>query len=332
MKRLSLLLILLVSTLVFAFEDSLHIAPVLPKATIDTTSIFVTEADSVNNQVKVSMFDRTMDNLGIKKIKSNSTPKAKDAFRLSFGKILTSIILLLIVGVVIKFISNILNTVSEKKDNWRLIIKRIIPIFRIGSWTFAIYFVVQIVIAPPVETLFAVVTSAGVAVGFASQDILKNIFSGIMILFDRPFQVGDKIEVGGYYGEVISIGLRSIRIVTPDDSVVSVPNSEVTNKMVSNANFGENNCQVVSDIYLPVDTDLEQAYEIGYKAAAVSRYVYLKKPIGVVFSNKMFEDKSMIHMKVKAYVYDIRAEYKLKSDITKTTIRELRKRGIVTEV
>ncbi len=328
MKRFIVFLIMLVPILTLISEDSLHIEPILNKATIDTTTLTITAKDSAIVTEKQSTLDKTMSNLGIKKLKPANMPKTTETFRLSFGKIFTSIILLLLVGLLIKFFSNILNTISERRDNWRLIIKRIIPIFRIGSWTFAIYFVIQVVIAPPVETLFAVVTSAGVAVGFASQDILKNIFSGIMILFDRPFQVGDKIDVGGFYGEVTSIGLRSIRIVTPDDNVVSVPNSEVTNKMVSNANFGENNCQVVSDIYLPIDADLEKAFEIGYKAAAVSRYIYLKKPIGVVFANEMFEDKSLIHMKIKAYVYDVRAEFKLKSDVTKTAVRELIKAGI----
>ncbi|MCB0314052.1 MAG: mechanosensitive ion channel, partial [Calditrichaeota bacterium] len=53
------------------------------------------------------------------------------------------------------------------------------------------------------------------AIGFAAQDILKNIFGGLMLLLDRPFQVGDKIEAGGHYGEVVQIGLRTVRIVTP---------------------------------------------------------------------------------------------------------------------
>ncbi|MCI0697073.1 mechanosensitive ion channel family protein [candidate division KSB1 bacterium] len=72
-----------------------------------------------------------------------------------------------------------------------------------------IYFIIAAVLSPPIETLIAVTASAGIAIGFASQDILKNIFGEIMILLDRPFQVGDKIEVGSYYGEVAQIGLRN---------------------------------------------------------------------------------------------------------------------------
>jgi len=70
--------------------------------------------------------------------------------------------------------------------------------------------------------------------------------------FDRPFHVGDKIEVGKYYGEVIEIGLRSTRIVTGDDSVVAVPNGEMMNHSISNSNSGESNCQVVAEFFFAI--------------------------------------------------------------------------------
>ena len=129
--------------------------------------------------------------------------------------------------------------------------------FRIFGWTIVIYIIIANVIEPPIETLIAVTASAGIAVGFASQDILKNIFGGIMILLDRPFQAGDKIQVGSLYGEVLSIGLRTVRIVTPDDSIVSIPNGEIVNQSVSNANSGAFNCQVVAEFFLPPDIDIK---------------------------------------------------------------------------
>jgi small-conductance mechanosensitive channel len=170
---------------------------------------------------------------------------------ISFGKIFWSLIIFLIAFVIIRYVSKLLETIGERWANLRLFIKGLVPIIRIGAWTFIIYFIIAAVIAPPIETLIAVTASAGIAVGFASQDILKNIFGGIMILFDRPFQVGDKIQVGEHYGEVVQIGLRTVRMVTPDDSMVSIPNSEIVNQSVSNSNSGEFNCQVVAEFYLP---------------------------------------------------------------------------------
>lgn len=104
-----------------------------------------------------------------------------------------------------------------------------------------------------------------------------------MIIFDRPFQVGDKIEIEDYYGEVIKIGLRSTRIVTPDDSMVTIPNGDLMSKPVSNSNSGEPNCQVVAELYLPINIDTEKVRQIALEAAQVSRYVYLNKPIVILF-------------------------------------------------
>ena len=78
---------------------------------------------------------------------------------------------------------------------------------------------------------------------------------------------------------MVEIGLRSTQVVTPDDSLVSVPNGEVMNQSVSNANSGEPNCQVVAEIVLPVTIDTDLVRKIALEAAQVSKYIYLNKPV-----------------------------------------------------
>jgi small-conductance mechanosensitive channel len=197
------------------------------------------------------------------------------------------------------------------------------------GWIFAIYIVIGGVIHPPAETIIAVAASIGIAVGFAAQDILRNIFGGFMIIMDRPFKVGDKVEIGNYYGEVVEIGLRSTQIVTPDDSLVSVPNGEMMNHAVSNANAGEPNCQVVAEIFLPITVNTDKVRKIALEAAQVSRYVYLNKPIRVLFFNEMHERRSYLKMRLKAYVLDIRDEFNFKSDMTEIVLDELVKQKVV---
>ena len=248
---------------------------------------------------------------------------------ISFAKILWALIIFILALLIIRYTTRLLEAISEKWAHLRLGIKRFLPIFRICGWSFVIYIEIAWIFSPPIETLIAVTASTGIAIGFASQDILKNIFGGIMILFDRPFQIGDKIEVGKYYGEVVNIGLRTVRIVTPDDSLVSIPNSEIVNQSVSNANSGESNCQVVAELYLPANIDIEKTRKIASQAAAVSRYVYLKKAITVILKNEIHQGRSMIKLRLKAYVLDIRYEFLFMSDMTETVIRELLAQGIV---
>lgn len=242
---------------------------------------------------------------------------------ISGGKIVYTIIVLLLTYLFLKLLTKILNVWGELSTKRRVAIKGIIPLLRIIVWIGAISFILVSVIKPPMASLMAFGASVGVAVGFASQDLLKNIFGGITIIFDRPFKVGDKVSIGEHYGEIVEVGLRSTRLVTPDDNLVSVPNAELMNKSVANANAGEDNCQVVTDLYLPIHTDTLHARKIAYDAAAASAYVYIKKPIVVLFQQEIIANRVVLRMRIKAYVNDTRMEFVFKSDITEILTKEL---------
>lgn len=248
---------------------------------------------------------------------------------ISGTKVFWSIIICILAYFIIRLIILIIERFAERSTNHRITLKSISPIVRIVAWIIVIFIIVEGVFQPPLSTIIAALASIGIAIGFAAQDILKNIFGGIMILLDRPFHVGDKIEVGNYYGEVKEIGLRSTRIITKDDSLVSVPNAEVVNTAVSNSNAGEANCQVVAEIYLPIDVDTDKVRQIAKEAAQVSRYIFLNKPIAVLFVNEVKEKRSYLKMRLKAYVSDIRYEFAFQSDMTELVLRDLLDKGII---
>ena len=248
---------------------------------------------------------------------------------ISVGKIIYSVLVLGGTYLFNRIVVFLLGALAERQSSYRLLIKRLVPFLNVFVWSFAIFIVIAGIISPPMETVVAVGASIGIAVGFASQDILKNIFGGFIIIMDRPFQVGDKIEVNSYYGEVMEIGLRSTRIVTPDDSVVSIPNADIVSNSVSNTNSGALDCQVVIEVFLPAKTDIDQVKDIAFKAAISSRYVYLKKPIVVMTANQVHEQNYVMVCKVKAYVLDIRYEFLLKSDITELIMNELNARNLI---
>jgi small-conductance mechanosensitive channel len=256
-----------------------------------------------------------------------SLPSA-ETWSVTFEKVFWSVVLVLIVWIGLRYITRVLHRLGEKYTRSRLAIKRFIPIIRILLWSVVIYFIIANIIAPPWATLVTLLASTGIAVGFAAQDILKNIFGGFMILFDRPFQVGDKVQVGDHYGEVTDIGLRTVRIVTPDDSTVTVPNNMIINSAVSNANSGESNCQVVAEFYLLPGADMREVRDLAMKAAFISRYVYLKKPVVVIFKTESQMGQTRVKMRLKAYVLDVRYEFNFLSEMTENVIREFKKRGI----
>ena len=248
---------------------------------------------------------------------------------ISWPKVIMIILFFIATYYVTSFISTILDNFSERVSKYRLRIKRMVPIVRVVLWTLAIYIAIAGIIQPPYATVITVMASVGIAVGLASQDVLKNLFGGVMLILDRPFQVGDKIQFAEHYGEVQQIGLRSSRIVTPGDSVVTIPNGELIRTAVSNANTGALDCLVVTDIYLPAECPVEEVKEVAYKAVIASRFVFLKKPISIMTENQMHERRFILKLKVKAYVLDIRYEFPFQSDVTELILTELNKRGII---
>lgn len=97
-----------------------------------------------------------------------------------------------------------------------------------GYWLFALWKV-------NVTPLLASAGIATAAVALASKDTLANFFGGISIFVDRPYRIGDYVDLAsGQRGEVVHIGIRSTRILTRDDVLITVPNSEIANTKIIN--------------------------------------------------------------------------------------------------
>ncbi len=254
--------------------------------------------------------------------------EARDAIQNFVPKLLLSALLVLLALYLLRGLVWLFEALAARSAERRLTYKRLIPIVRLLVWALTGYLVVAAVFQIPGGSLLAAAAAIGVAIGFAAQEVIKNIFGGLVIILDRPFQVGDKIAVSGTYGEVVSIGLRSTRIVTPDDNLVSVPNSQVVDGQVANANAGELNLQVVTDLWLPGWADVQLAKRIAYEAAANSRYVFLEKPIVVICKDE-FKETFLLHLKVKAYVLDTRYEFLLMSDVTEAAKAEFLRHGLL---
>ncbi len=320
MKLLTILYFLTIYLIGFNCQNDFNIAFAQQDSNAvvnEMKKVQVTEKDDVNNKDSVQK-DFT-ENVGLDKIKD----------LISFEKIIGSLFVLLVGFFLLKLITKILQIFAEKSARSRISYKGTIPVVRLIGWSTIIYIIIGIIIKPPFETIIAVSASLGIAIGLAAQDLVKNVIGGIMIIFDRPFQVGDKIQVGDNYGEVLTIGLRSTRIVTGDDSVVSIPNADIMSQSVSNSNSGAPNCQVVAEVYLPIDIDTVAVRDIALEVAKVSKYVFLDKPVSVLFFNEVKEKRSYMKMRLKAYVLDIRYEFIFKSEMTELIIRELLDKGLL---
>lgn len=89
-----------------------------------------------------------------------------------------------------------------------------------------------------VLSLLTALGLGSLAIGLAAKDTLANMISGFTLLIDRPFRIGDRIQlVSGKTGDVVDIGIRSTRIRTMDNTLLIIPNSELCNSAVQNMAF-----------------------------------------------------------------------------------------------
>ncbi|WP_200821333.1 mechanosensitive ion channel family protein [Oceanicoccus sp. KOV_DT_Chl] len=172
------------------------------------------------------------------------------------------------------------------------------------------------VLQPPREFLIAVGGSAAVAFGFALKDVAASLVSGLILLFDRPFQVGDRVAFENVYGQITAITLRSVRLQTLDDNIVTIPNSRFITDVVASGNMGAMDMMVVTDFHLALDADLERAKEIVRQVIVTSRFAFLKKPVTFAIEEIAIAERLAIRLRAKAYVLDVNYEKAFQSDIT----------------
>jgi small conductance mechanosensitive channel len=113
----------------------------------------------------------------------------------------------------------------------------------------------------PAGSFFAIVGAAGLAVGLALKDSLSNFSSGVMLIFFRPFKVGDQIEAAGVSGVVESIGMFDVVMKTPDNRVINVPNSLIYGGAITNYN-AESTRRIDLTIAIGYDADIPQAKSV----------------------------------------------------------------------
>jgi len=244
------------------------------------------------------------------------------------GRLFQTVVIVVVAYLGNRFISAFLDKLGEGQAKRRLFMKKVSSFVRIGIVGLASYLVATTLLAGDKTALYGLGTTLLVAFGFAMKDMASSVVSGILILFDRPFQVGDRVQFGGTYGEVKEIGLRVVRITTLDDNEVSIPNNKFLTDVVACGNSGALDMMVVVTFYIAITEDFELAKLIAYEACVTSRYVYLAKPVQVEMKDSVEGNHYVTLLTCKAYVIDVRYEEAFATDITQRVKRGFKKHKI----
>lgn len=233
--------------------------------------------------------------------------------------ILLSIAVLIILSKTITIFFTRLYLRIPNKKTLILKVSTILTFFlNIGGSVYIFYSVLQ----PPTELLIAFLGSATFAVGFALKDLVASIISGITLIIDPPFQVGDRIQFKDIYGEITHIGLRAVRLKNLDNQIITIPNLSFITDAVLCANPGKINKNVITDFYFKSDSNIKEIRHIIHDLVATNRYTYLNEPIVIVVDNCWKQEVFCLKLTLKAHVIDARFEKAFQTDLV-TKIAEM---------
>jgi small-conductance mechanosensitive channel len=171
----------------------------------------------------------------------------------------------------------------------------------------------------------------GVAVGFAAKDTLSNLIAGVLLIIDRPFEVGDRIEVwsapagSATWGDVIDIGLRATKIKTTDNIIIVIPNNEIMKRDIVNYTIISSNIRVRINIGVAYDTDIDRAKKAIIGVASGLDWV-LKDPAPRVVVRNFGE--SSIDLQLRVWIQDARQRINTISAVTDNVKAAFDREGI----
>ena len=206
----------------------------------------------------------------------------------------------------------------------RLSILRAMPITRLLIGVGAVVVAVPILVEPTFRNVFALAATVGLALAFALKDYVSSLVAGLTTVLENSYQPGDWIEVGGIYGEVKTIALRSVRLVTPDDNEVSIPHSLLWSTSISNASSGNRSLLCVTEFYRHPDHDAAAARRRLAEIAETSAYWRPESPVSAIVLEKPWGTQ----YRLKAYVKESRDQFLFITDLTIRGKEALRAIGI----
>jgi len=235
--------------------------------------------------------------------------------------------LLFLVGIYI--ISRILNKIILRNILIRFDIDRSIRynMVRIGHYIVMIIgtiFAFQF-IGIDLSGLAVIAGLLSVGIGFGLQNITSNFISGIILLFERPIKVGDRITVGEVVGDVKAINMRSTTVQTLNNITIIVPNSEFVSSTVTNWSHGDPKVRVDLEVGVSYGSDLDIVLE-SLREVADEHPEVLKNPEPDVLLTE-FGDSSW-NMVLRVWIPSPRNYYRFRSEINCNIVRKFRAKNI----
>lgn len=232
---------------------------------------------------------------------------------LNQGDLIQIVIIVVVAWLTVLALQRVIPWFAERMGGrFRLYVLPSLPVLRLFIFVAVIITLVPRLIEPSVQNLLTILGIVGVAVGFAFKDYVSSVIAGVVAIYETPYRPGDWVKIDDAYGEVRSLTLRSLQLVTPDDTVVTIPHSKLWDTNIYNDTDGERDLQCITHFYLDPNHEPNQVRQLLYDIALTSPYIQLANPVVVL----VFEEPGYTHYKIKAYPMDARDQFQFMSDLT----------------
>ncbi|GAB6906784.1 putative Small-conductance mechanosensitive channel [Desulfosarcina cetonica] len=196
---------------------------------------------------------------------------AVGSLRLSVKGLLLAVIILLLTHVLTRIGRRLLSEkVLDTRDFERGLKDSIITITTYVVWGLGLILALG-VLGVDATSLAVVFGALSIGIGFGLQNIFNNFISGLILLFERPIQVGDCVEVNGIWAEVKKINVRSTIVQTFDNATLIIPNSDFISQQVTNWSFKDPRMRRNVDVGVAYGSDVELVRQTLLEIAAATR-------------------------------------------------------------
>lgn len=244
------------------------------------------------------------------------------------GGIFVSVFVVLGAIIFLRIVEGLAAGLGKRFTAQRLVIQKIESIARFVTYVVTVAVCVGLSVRLDPTAVTVIGGALAFAVGFAMRDLVAAFIAGITIMFDRPFQVGDRVEYAGQYGDIIKIGLRSVQMNTLDHNIVTIPNNKVLTDVTACGNYGALEMQVPMAFYIGIDQDVARAREIVREACLTSQYVFLGRDVPVLTKQLLVDGYFAFEVKARPYVLDTKYEKSFETDVHLRVTEAFRRDGI----
>ena len=144
------------------------------------------------------------------------------------------------------------------------------------------------------------------------QDYVSSLIAGVVALYERPYRTGDWVQIEDTYREVQSHGLRSVQVLTPDDTLVAIPHSKIWTTAIMNGNRGRRSLMCVADFYLHPQPRRYLIRQKLHDVALSSPYLSFERPVIVIATEQPWGTR----YRLKPYPMDGRDQFAFSTDLT----------------